>query len=59
VNVISYRRTEKIATPETVRTQLEKSAQRVYKGKAIPLEDWTGPEVSRRFGLTDFKKIGK
>jgi len=26
------------------------------KGKAIPLQAWTGPEVSRR--LPDFKTIG-
>jgi len=28
------------------------------KGKAIPLQAWTGPEGSRRFRLPDFKKIG-
>jgi len=28
------------------------------KGKAIPLEAWTGPEGSRRLRLPDFKKIG-
>jgi len=28
------------------------------KGKAIPLQAWTGPEVSRRFRHPDFKKIG-
>jgi len=27
------------------------------KGKAIPLEAWTGPEGSRRLRLPDFKKI--
>jgi len=27
-------------------------------GKAIPLQAWTGPEVSRRFRLPDFKTIG-
>jgi len=25
------------------------------KGKAIPLQDWTGPEGSRRLTLQDFK----
>ena len=28
------------------------------KGKVIPLQDWTGPEGSRRLRLTDFKTIG-
>jgi hypothetical protein len=28
------------------------------KGKAIPLQAWTGPEVSRRLRLPDFKAIG-
>jgi hypothetical protein len=30
----------------------------IVKGKAIQLEAWTGPEVSRRLKLPDFKKIG-
>jgi hypothetical protein len=29
------------------------------KGKAIPLQAWTGPEGSRRLRLPDFKKIDK
>jgi len=28
------------------------------KGKAIPLQAWTGPEGSRKFRLPDFKTIG-
>jgi hypothetical protein len=28
------------------------------KGKAISLQAWTGPEVSRRLRLTDFKRNG-
>ena len=28
------------------------------KGKAIPLQAWTGPEGSRRLTLPDFKTIG-
>jgi len=28
------------------------------KGKAIPLQAWTGPEASRRLRLPDFKTIG-
>jgi len=30
----------------------------VGKGKAIPLEAWTGPKGSRRLRLPDFKTIG-
>jgi hypothetical protein len=33
--------------------------KKLYKGKAIPLEAWTGPEGSRRLRLPDFKTIGK
>jgi len=28
------------------------------KGKAVPLQAWTGPEVSRRMRLPDFKTVG-
>jgi uncharacterized integral membrane protein len=28
------------------------------KGKAIPLQAWTGPMGSRKLGLPDFKTIG-
>jgi hypothetical protein len=28
------------------------------KGKAIPLQAWRGPEVSKRLWLPDFKTIG-
>jgi hypothetical protein len=28
------------------------------KGKAIPLQAWTGPEASRSLRLRDFKTIG-
>jgi hypothetical protein len=31
---------------------------RDYKSKAIPVQAWTGPEVSRRLRLPDFKTIG-
>jgi hypothetical protein len=30
----------------------------IYKGKAIPLQAWTGPGGSRRLRLPDFKTIG-
>jgi len=29
----------------------------VLKGKAIPLQAWTGPEGSRRLRLSDFKTV--
>jgi hypothetical protein len=32
--------------------------QRTENIKAIPLQAWTGPEVSRRLRLPDFKTIG-
>jgi hypothetical protein len=28
------------------------------RGKEIPLQAWTGPEVSRKMRLQDFKTIG-
>jgi len=31
---------------------------RVKRGKAVPLQAWTGPEGSRRWRLPDFKMIG-
>jgi hypothetical protein len=30
---------------------------KVVKGKAIPLQAWTGPEGSRRLRLPDFKTL--
>jgi len=30
----------------------------ILKGKAVPLQAWTGPEGSRRLRLPDFKAIG-
>jgi hypothetical protein len=30
----------------------------LFKGKAIPLQAWKGPEGSRRLWLPDFKTIG-
>jgi len=40
----------------TLRTLM--SLQWLVKGKAIPLQAWTGPEGSRRLGLPDFKTTG-
>jgi len=34
------------------------SRKLAVKGKAIPLQAWTGPEGSRRLRLPDFKTIG-
>jgi len=33
------------------------SSRNVKKGKAIPLQAWTGPEGSRRMRLPNFKTI--
>jgi len=40
--------------PQSNRT----STSHLVKGKAIPLQAWTGPECSRRSRLPDFKTIG-
>jgi hypothetical protein len=40
---------------------LRKELNRIWKkvkGKAIPLQAWTGPQGSRRLRLSDFKTIG-
>jgi hypothetical protein len=42
-----YRRQEKKVNPVTGK-----------KGKAIPLQAWTGPEGSRKLRLPDFMTIG-
>jgi hypothetical protein len=31
--------------------------RKLQKGKAIPLQPWTGPEGSRRLRLPDFKTV--
>jgi hypothetical protein len=38
--------------------QFQQRVVGIGKGKAIPLQTWTGPEGSRRLRLPDFKKIG-
>jgi hypothetical protein len=43
-------------TAETTETQ--KLIQVTVKGKAIALQAWTGPEVSRTLRLPDFKTVG-
>jgi hypothetical protein len=42
-------------------TKIRRGHHHMYckgKGKAIPLQAWTGPKVSRRMRLPDFKTIG-
>jgi len=41
-----------------IETAHQMSWYKIYKGKAIPLQAWTGPEVSRRPRLPDFKTVG-
>jgi hypothetical protein len=43
---------------ETLETENSVRVKMTVKGKAIPLEAWTGPEGSRRLKLTDFMTIG-
>jgi len=42
----------------TVAVELKSYSNIKGKGKAIPLQAWTGPEGSRRLRLPDFKTIG-
>jgi hypothetical protein len=44
---------------EDSNSRLSAIIQNYVKGKAVTLNAWTGPEVSRRFRLPDFKTIGK
>jgi hypothetical protein len=39
-------------------TPIHKSNKTLYKGKAIPLQAWTGPQGSSRLRLPDLKTIG-
>ena len=41
-----------------VRVNVSREAECKGKGKAIPLQAWSGPEGSKRMKLTDFKTIG-
>jgi len=42
-----------------VHRQLREAVEvREGKGKAIPLQAWTGPEGSKRLRLPDFKTVG-
>jgi len=49
-SILHARLTMEIQTSEEVMVE-------VKKGKAIPLQTWTGPEGSRRLRLPDFKTI--
>jgi hypothetical protein len=42
----------------TIMLSRQSNITRIKKGKAIPLQAWTGPEVSRKLRLPDFKTIG-
>ena len=46
-----------IVSEELAATIFRAVYQQYIKGKAIPLQAWTGPEGSRRFRLPDFKTI--
>jgi hypothetical protein len=50
-------RPKKKATCILSNFKIEVSVPKV-KGKAIPVQTWTGPEGSMRFRLPDFKTIG-
>jgi hypothetical protein len=39
-------------------TQIKLQPPACKKGKAIPLQAWTGPEGSRKLRLPDFKTVG-
>jgi len=45
-------------TGDKTQVHRQNGGTEVKKGKAIPLQTWTGPEGSRRLRLADFKKIG-
>jgi hypothetical protein len=51
---IFYTMMQNIRTVVSVAYRVERSK----KGKAIPLQAWTGPEGSKRLRLPDFKTIG-
>jgi hypothetical protein len=40
------------------KSRTNRELEETSKGKAIPLQAWTGPKVSRRSRLPDFKTIG-
>jgi len=47
-----------LSVPLPIVTVIPYDIQHTGKGKAIPLQAWTGPEGSRRLMLPDFKTIG-
>jgi len=40
------------------KSRTNRELEEMSKGKAIPLQAWTGPEGSRKLRLPDFKTIG-
>jgi hypothetical protein len=47
-----------LVCPNSYFNYLENLGKREIKGKAIPLQPWTGPEGSKMLRLPDFKIIG-
>jgi hypothetical protein len=56
IQVMNYNRSSYVSTYRH-QCQLQRSWE-VKKGKAIPLQDWPGPEGSSRVRLPDLKTIG-
>ena len=67
-NAEKYGKTRQVTDDNTIRRMgtacwiieaTDTHSECVIKGKAIPLQAWTGPEGSRRLRLPDLKTIGK
>jgi hypothetical protein len=57
--VQNYKEIERLCSSESDRRKIiHWKLAILIKGKAIPLEAWTGPEDSRRLRLPNFKTIG-
>jgi hypothetical protein len=54
-----YVKLRSVNLPATVTKKKKSHCYRIGKGKATPLQAFTGPEGSRRLRLPDFKTIGK
>jgi len=49
--------TKKTTAEADILSTNQANPRSMCKGKAIPLQTWTGPEVYRSLRLSDFKKI--
>ena len=58
INVYKMHGTYCIKTVDTQQAEMFNNYNNVIKGKAIPLQAWTGPEGSRKLRLPDFKTFG-